>query len=85
MWRQSLINLDQHDKDAFEITYGLEIIHIKIVYVYNLGILCCLESFGMDSENNIPVYHIWIFNDFLMISDLFSVCLEIGFILFYLD
>lgn len=50
MWQQSLINLDQHDKDALEITYGLEMIRIKIVYVYDLGIL---ESFGMSCENNI--------------------------------
>lgn len=31
MWQYSLINLDQHDEEAFEITYGLEMIRIKVV------------------------------------------------------
>lgn len=54
MWQlKSLINLDQYDKDAFEITYGLEIIRIKVVYADDL---CCQDSFGNSCENNI--YHI---------------------------
>lgn len=63
MWQQSLINIDQHVKDAFEITYGLEMISIKIVYVYDLRILCHQESFGMSCENNLYLP----FNEFLMI------------------
>lgn len=52
-------------KMLFKMTYGLEMMRIQIVYVYDLGILCCQESFGMGCENNI--YHICTFNYFLMI------------------
>lgn len=63
MWRYSLINLDQQDEEAFEITYGLEMIRIQVVC--EISGYFSVKSFGMSCENNI--YHICVFNVFLMI------------------